>query len=154
MLRTRRPKPLIAALLFAGAFAPAALAQTPAPDTFAPRLSAVSLTPKVMHQADPTVLRFTLSEPARVAGVIERSSPGVRTKGGRCLLRTAGRHGPVCLRHTRAGTFLAPSAARGANRAQLSPAKLRVGPYRLTLTPVDIAGNAGKPVITGFRVDI
>ncbi len=154
MPRTRRPTPLLAALLLTSVLAPAAGAQAPAPDTVVPRLSAVSLTPKVMHQADPTVLRFTLSEPARVAGVIERSSPGVRTKGGRCLLRTARRHGPVCLRHARAGTFLAVNAAQGANRAQLRTAKLKIGPYRLTLTPVDIAGNTGKPVITGFRVDI
>ncbi len=149
-MRRVLPFPLLAALVAA---APAA-AQTPPPDTVAPVLSAPSVTPKVARAGVGVTLRFTLSEAAVVGGAIARRSRGVRTRGGRCLPRRAGRRGARCTRRTPAGTFTAPNAAAGANSAKLRLQGLRIGTYTLTLTPTDAAGNPGAPRALAFRVDL
>jgi hypothetical protein len=146
---------LLCAALAAGLALPAAArAQdtTPAPDNTPPVLSAVSLTPTQALAAAGAALRFTLSEPARVAGVVERKRPGVRTPGRRCVARAARRHGPPCLLRTPAGSFLAANAGAGANQAHLRLARLVPGDYSLTLTAVDLAGNAGAAAHVGFHV--
>ncbi len=149
-------QPLLCAALACLALPATAGAQGPtAPtDTTPPVLSAVSLAPAVARAATGTVLHFTLSEPARVGGLVQRKRIGVRTKGHRCVARTASRHGPPCLRRTPAGSFLAPSAAAGANQAKLGLARLVPGDYSLSLTPVDVAGNTGAAVRVGFHVRV
>ncbi len=148
---------LLCAALAAGLAVPAtALAQdpTPPPDTTPPVLSAVSLTPALARAATGAVLHFTLSEPARVGGTVQRKRTGVRTKGHRCVARTAHRHGPPCLLRSPAGSFLAAGAAAGANQAKLGLARLTPGDYSLTLTPVDLAGNTGAAARVGFHVRV
>ncbi|HEY5142822.1 MAG TPA: hypothetical protein VII98_04930 [Solirubrobacteraceae bacterium] len=149
---------LLCAVLVAGLALPATAAAqdptTPAADTIPPVLSAVSLTPALARAATGTVLHFTLSEPARVGGVVQRKRTGVRTKGHRCVARIAHRHGPPCLRRTPAGSFLAASAAAGVNQATLGIARLVPGDYSLTLTPVDVAGNTGAAARVGFHVRV
>ena len=148
---------LLYAALAAGLALPAtALAQdpTPPPDTTPPVLNAVSLSPALAHAATGTVLHFTLSEPARVSAIVQRRRTGVRTKGHRCVARTARRHGPPCVRRTPAGSFLAARAAAGANQAKLGLARLVPGDYSLTLTPVDLAGNTGAAAQVAFHVRV
>jgi len=141
--------PLAAWLALPGAAR--AQAQT-APDTTPPVLSAASVTPTLADAASGAVLRFTLSEPARVGGIVQHKRPGVLTKAHRCVARLPRRHGPPCLLRTPAGSFLAPSAKAGPNQAKLGLARLTPGDYTLTLTPVDLAGNAGTAVHVGFHV--
>ncbi len=146
---------LLPAALVVGLALPAAAhaqAPTPVPDTTPPVLSAVSVTPALARAATGTVLHFTLSEPARVGGIVQRKRTGVRTKGHRCVARIPRRHGPPCVLRTPAGSFLAASAAAGANQARLGLGRLAPGDYSLTLTPVDGAGNTGAAARVGFHV--
>lgn len=154
MLRLRRTTLLLAALAGLTAAAPARAQDPTPPDTTAPQLTQLTIAPKLVKRARGAVLGFTLSEPARVSGTVARRLPGVRTKGGRCLKRTAKRHGPVCILRTAAGSFFAPNGAAGPNRATLGVKDLPAGDYTLTLTPIDAAGNSGKPKAIQFRVDL
>jgi hypothetical protein len=160
---TRRAMPVVrrASLPFALAcaclcawLAPPAGAQAPPPADPAPVLSEVSLVPRVVAPRTATTLRFTLSEPARLAGVVERRLRGVRTRGGRCLKPRRGRRGGRCERRVRSGTLAVPSAAAGANRARLALRGLARGAYTLRLTPTDAAGQAGPQRAVRFSVDL
>lgn len=132
-----------------------AAAQSPPPpaaDVVAPRLTGLGLIPRRVRRTVGARLRFTLSEPARVTGEILRRTRGVRSRGGRCLPRRAGRRGSSCVRRARAGSLPAVDAALGANRARLGVRRLRPGAYTLVLTPTDTAGNAGEPRSLRFHV--
>lgn len=155
MVRLRRTTPLLAALACLTAGAAPVHAQDPAPpDTTAPQLTQLTIAPKLVKRKKGAVLSFTLSEPARVSGTVARRLPGVRTKGGRCVKRTAGRKGARCTRRIAAGSFFAPNGAAGPNRATLGVKDLPAGSYTLTLTPLDAAGNTGAPKAVAFRVDL
>ena len=88
----------------------------PRPDTTAPRLTRL--------RVSKSVIRFTLSEPARVRIALQR---GGRARGGFTV-----------------------SGHAGANRVRLRGRRLASGRYRLTATPRDRAGNTGRARRTTF----
>jgi hypothetical protein len=116
-------------------------------DTTAPVLSRASLThprfrvaaagrahaARRRHAPVGTVLRYTLSEAARVVVTIRRASA----------------------RGTALGTLVAQTAA-GARRlafsGRLHRRALRPGRYRMSIVATDAAGNASRPVAVAFRV--
>jgi hypothetical protein len=91
----------------------------PLPDTTAPRLTHLRV------NTAQAMIRFTLSEPARVRFRLQRG------------------------RRTRSFTV---SARAGATRVSLRGRRLASGRYRLTATPRDRAGNAGLARRTTFRL--
>jgi hypothetical protein len=156
---------LLAAALAVALAAGSALAQDPyapyapyvpptkaAPDKTGPRMTKVTLTPKVARRGARLTIGFKLDEAARVAGEVTLRTRGVRTKGGRCVKRTRARRGAGCTRRTRAGTLLAARAGVGENRGRIDLGALRVGEYTLTLTPTDASGNVGVKKLIAFRV--
>jgi hypothetical protein len=110
-----------------------------APDTVRPVLSDLRVARRKA--------RFTLSEAAAVTLVVKRARPG-RRAGKRCVAKR--RAGKRCTRWVRVRKLSVPAARAGANAIALG--KLGRGRYRVRATAVDVAGNAGAPVVAAFRV--
>jgi hypothetical protein len=103
-------------------------------DRLAPRLSLVRLSRKRFRVGRGTVIGFTLSEAATATLRIDRKRRG---------------------RYRRAGSFkrkLLKGRARVRFSGRLGRRKLKPGVYRLTITPKDAAGNAGRPRRLFFRI--
>lgn len=132
---------------------------TPAADATAPRISAVSLTPRALSRAArrAPVLRFTLSEDATVTVTLERLVPGRRVRGT-CRTTPAPKGkapGTKCVATIR--------IARSTRKAPAGPSKLAIslkrggdplpaGRYRVTVAAADAAGNRGKPARAGLTL--
>jgi hypothetical protein len=148
---------------------PAASAPAPvlpaAPDTTAPRLSAVSVRPASARRGPRPALttrtvtiRFRLDEAARVRLRVQRSAPG-RRRGVRCVAPTralVAARARACVRLITVGGVTRRESA-GAGRITIT--RLRVGrrtlvpgTHRLTLTATDAAGNRSAPVARILRV--
>ena len=102
-----------------------------------------------------TTLEFTLSEPATVTFLVERQLAGRLVKG-KCKAQTrANRDAKRCKRYKRAGAFRAAGVA-GANRkpfsGRIGKKSLTPGPYRVTLSATDAAGNRSKPQTLSLQV--
>jgi len=102
-----------------------------------------------------TLLRFDLSEDAQVTASIERASKG-RLVDGECRpTRKRVARKRRCTLYAPFGSF---SFAAGAGRVEkpfsgrLAAGDLIKGPYRMTLTGTDAAGNTSAPVAVDFRV--
>jgi Tol biopolymer transport system component len=102
-----------------------------------------------------TVLRYQLSEAARVTLTVQRELPG-RRAGGRCLKprpRLASK--PACIRLVRAGR-LVRSGRVGPNTVSFSGRigrrALATGRYRVTLVAMDAAGNRSRPARVLLRI--
>jgi CSLREA domain-containing protein len=156
--------------------APAAGAPGPAPgtvpaDTVAPRFLSASLKPKVFavdrrgrtekpvasrrRARRGTVLRFSLSEAARVVFTIQRVLPGRRV-GRACRRPTrANRNRKPCKRYVKPLRF-GVAATAGANRKKFSGRvgrrALRPGNYRATLIATDAAKNRSTPKRLAFKI--
>lgn len=126
---------------------PPAAGQSPAPDTTAPVITKLSLTPRLVVRTAPRTptLRFTLSEPASVTITLERTSTGRRV-GGRCIPGRAKKAGARCLRTVTVSTAVRQAPA-GAAKLAIAVGKgrrvLAAGSYRVSVSPRDAAGNAG-----------
>jgi WD40 repeat protein len=136
---------------------PAGGGMTPPPrDTTAPRLRRVSLTHTRFRVAKGrtsliartriprgTVLRYTVSEPARLTIVIERRR-----------VRVHGRHRRISFvrvaRLTRNGVKAGPGRVKLTGR--IGKRRMAAGAYRLTLTAQDAAGNRSKPARRTFTI--
>jgi hypothetical protein len=99
---------------------------------------------------------YQLSEPASVGFRVERAAPGRRV-GRRCARPTrSNRARRRCTRWVRVRGSFTHAGAAGANSFRFSGRMrgraLRRGKYRLVGTPVDAAGNRGKPARRGFRI--
>jgi hypothetical protein len=99
-----------------------------------------------------TRVTYTVSEAALVRFTVERPVKG-RKKGKRCITRR--KKGKRCIKWTRVGSFThdGPAGTRSFKfRGRLKGKKLKPGRYRLSSTPVDDAGNRGKPKRKKFRI--
>ena len=151
MGRTRGTKAAVSfAVLALGA--PAARAQAPVPDNTRPVLTKPALNPAAAAVGKARELRFTLSEAARVSGVITQLRSGYRVRG-RCRLDAVARRGRrPCSHSVRVGSLPGTAAAAGANRAMLRTTHLTAGGYALVLSAADAAGNAARPVRLALEV--
>lgn len=108
------------------------------PDSTAPRVTGLSVTPSVFRKGHGTTFRYTLSEPAQVFVRIER----VVCCGQGTRLRSVGR--------------FVVGATQGADRlrftGRVGGRRLGPGRYRATLLARDAARNGGTPRHIGFRV--
>jgi alpha-tubulin suppressor-like RCC1 family protein len=100
--------------------------------------------------------RFTLSEPATVAILVERRRTGRRV-GARCVAVARGnRNRPRCTRYTRAGLLTRRNLAAGrrtvAFTGRIGRRALALGAYRATLTPTDAAGLGGTARRIAFTI--
>jgi len=119
-----------------------------------PRISRLSLSPSRFRtggRRSGTSIRFTLSEPARVTGTIERAVAGRRVRGACRTDRRAKR----CTRWRRAGR-LRFSGRQGANArrfsGRLAGQPLTAGRHRLRLVAVDAARQRSRPRVARFTV--
>jgi hypothetical protein len=142
-------------------------AQPPARDRTAPRIAALTVTPRRFavatrsprsaraSTAKGATIRYSLSEPARVVFDVERVSSG-RRKGHRCVRATrALRKAPHCALKQSVGSLTGNSVS-GANSlpfsGQIGHRKLKPGHYQLLATPTDAAGNKGASASAQFTV--
>jgi hypothetical protein len=122
-------------------------APAPPPDTVAPVLSAVRLEPRRIRRARQATisaarsarLSFRLSEPARVTLTYARRT----CRSGACRF-VAARSRPV----VQAGAGLTERRITG----RLGRSRLALGTHRITLRPVDAAGNRGRARHVTLRV--
>jgi Tol biopolymer transport system component len=126
----------------------------PAPDTTAPVISKLRITPSKLHRTSRkgAKIRFTLSEAASVSLRIELKGKG-RKKGSRCV--TKRRTGKRCTLY-KAKVTLKRSGKAGVNtvafNGRAGKKKLAKGSYRITATAVDAAGNRAKKKTVSFRI--
>jgi len=107
----------------------------PGRDTTAPRLTDAGLTPRRLPTGHGARLSITSSEPARLAGVVQRRRDGRwRTVGTKRWSMQAGDNTRL---------FYGKTAQQ----------RLRTGTYRALLTATDPAGNASAVATLRFRVD-
>lgn len=123
---------------------------------------AVSVRPS-HHPGRGSTLTYGLSEPATVNLAVQREVKGRLVKRGGhphrvCVKATWGQGMPGKDRCTLLGSpaTLAVDGTPGENSTKLSgrigARRLRTGPYRLTLTATDPAGNRSRPVRLRFRI--
>ena len=138
---------------------------TPAGDTKAPALSALSLTPATFRAASSgrsigtrgTRVSYRVSEAATTTFTVERLSQG-RRKGSSCQRPSASnRGGRACTRVVKvSGSFTHKGATGKLNRftftGRMSGRKLGAGRYRLNARPADAAGNRGTSKRVPFRI--
>jgi hypothetical protein len=138
-----------------------------APDTTAPVLSAVSLSParfrvgrastalSARRAGAGAVLRFTSSEDGQLSVAIERALPGMVGPKRVCQPRRGRAGGRRCTLHRSAGA-LSRELHAGPGRIRFSgrvgAKRLVPGRYRMTLTATDAAGNASAPARVQFTV--
>jgi hypothetical protein len=132
---------------------------TPSVDRFAPSLTGARLSRRRFRAGRASMLSYRLSEAAKVTIRVERKLRGRRVRRNgrtRCVKQTRGNvRRRRCARYKRTGSFTRNSTA-GATRIKFSGRiggrKLRPGSYRLTLIPIDAAGNRGAPRRVSFRI--
>jgi subtilisin family serine protease len=101
-------------------------------------------------------LRFRVNETVRVRIAIDARRSGRRV-GRRCLrLEPTRRNRRRCTRYVAKGTYLMPGQLTGLVRRTFSGRirrkALKPGPYRLSVTATDLAGNGSKAARKGFRI--
>lgn len=121
----------------------------------APAISHASLTVARFRVGGQTMIRFTLSAPARISLTITHTLRG-RRKGHRCVPATHKlRHAKRCMRTLTDGTLTRPLEPKGKDTVvftgRLGAHVLRPGNYRLVLSASNAAG-ASKPVTLAFRI--
>ena len=137
-------------------------APRPLPDTSAPAISRLSVSPRSFatrssrrHRRAGTIIRYALSESARVRFTIHRRIRG-RLVGERCRSQTKGnRRARRCVLYRHVGSLTQDGAAGENRRAfsgRLRGSRLPPGAYRLRLRATDTAGNESPAARTVFRV--
>jgi hypothetical protein len=97
------------------------------------------------------LLRYTLSESARVAIGLARVERGV-WRGRTCARATrAARASRACIRYAQVAS-VTQDAAEGPNAKRLSRRRLAAGVYRVTFTARDAAGNVSGVHVIRFRL--
>jgi hypothetical protein len=95
-----------------------------------------------------TVLRYRLSEAARVVLTVDRQLPG-RRAGGRCVKpRPRLRSKPACIRLARAGRLVRSGRVDGNSvkfSGRIGKRALAAGRYQVTLVATDAADNRSRP---------
>jgi hypothetical protein len=140
---------------------------TVTPDTTAPALSGLALTPTRFHPftSGPSIraaakrgarVYYTLAEAATTGFAVRRARPGRRVRG-RCVApKPRHRERKRCRRYVRVPGAFTHAGSPGANAfafsGRIDGKPLRPGRYRLVAVARDAAGNASKPVRAGFRV--
>jgi dipeptidyl aminopeptidase/acylaminoacyl peptidase len=121
------------------------------PDSTAPELAALKVSPRRFRLALGTTISFRLSEPGKVTLGFQRASAG-RLSGHRCVKVTPRNrtHGH-CTRFVAAGSSPRLSAGAGLDRVRFRGRlshghRLVPGSYRLRVSAVDAAGNASRPL--------
>ncbi len=140
----------------------------PAHDTTAPALGALGISPKrfVVGKASTALsakkkrshqgamVRYTLSEPARVSFAVERSVKGHK-KGRKCVKSGKRSHGKACVLWVKQAT-LTRAGISGSNQlafsGRLGHRKLSPGSYELVVRAVDAAGNKSKTKVVRFTI--
>jgi len=122
-----------------------------------PKLTALRVKPRQLRPATRRKPRrganvsFQLSEPAQVAGTVQRCARFAKVRRGGRTRRTN-----RCVRYRTLRGRIAHTGVLGANRlrfnGRLRGRALKRGSYRLTLLATDAAGNRGGPVRTTFKV--
>lgn len=135
---------------FTTAASPTPPPPTLVPDTAAPRVTGVSLTPASVTAGRAASLRLSISEAATIRVTVDRLVQG-RKRGSRCLPRA--RTGKRCTKPVRTGSVSRSAAAAG-RATVVVPARLikKKGTYRITVVVIDAAGNATKPQVKTLRV--
>jgi hypothetical protein len=137
----------------------------PGPDRTAPRIGVLRISPKrfaVSKKATAlsarkkrtpqgAIVRYTLSEPARVSFVVEQSLKGHR-KGRACKRHGRGKRCTLIVRKA----TLTRSGQSGANQlgfsGRLGSRKLSPGSYELVVRAVDAAGNRSGTKTVSFTI--
>jgi acid phosphatase type 7 len=141
------------------------LAPPPHPDTIAPVISKLTLSPRrfsvASRAADArtvsrrSVFRYTLSEAATVRFTIRRRSKG-RNVAGRCRSTTRQNRGRrACIFYRRVGRFVQSGVAGGNARpfrGRIRNRRLNPGTFRASLVAFDAAGNRSRPKRAGFQI--
>jgi sugar lactone lactonase YvrE len=141
----------------------------PLPDTSRPALGSIGLTNKVFavdthgtaetavaaRAKRGTVLRYKLTEKARVVVAIERATVG-RKVGRSCRKPTkANRKRKACTLYVSSGNFAVQSAAGQDSHAfsgRIGRKSLAPGTYRASLVAIDAAGNRSVARRISFRI--
>ena len=116
----------------------------PPPDTTAPALTE----PKVSVRK--RRLNLNLSEAAALSVRIDVKRNG-RRSGGKCVALKKGRRTSKPCRYWKRVRTVTAAGVAGRNLVSLG-AKLKPGAYRAVATATDAAGNAGGPLVAGFKV--
>ena len=121
------------------------------PKRFAVAKSSTALSARKKRSPQGATIRYTLSEPARVSFVVERSIKGHK-KGRAC--KRSGRGRP-CVLLVRMAT-LTRSGLSGSNQlafsGRLGSRKLSPGSYKLVVSAVDAAGNRSATKTVSFTI--
>jgi hypothetical protein len=126
----------------------------PTPDTTAPVITGLKVTPSKLHRGSKKGVKITfkLSEAAKVSLKIELKGKG-RKKGSKCLATR--RTGKRCTLY-KAKATLRRSGKLGANTiafsGRIGKHRLANGSYRITATATDPAGNKAKRKTATFNV--
>jgi hypothetical protein len=140
----------------------------PPPDTVAPKVSFLVLSPSAFVAANSgpaavaaasvgTRVLYKLSEPALVTFTAERPTRGIK-RGRKCVKRPRRppRHARPCARYVAVRGSFAQNGAAGLNglrfMGRLKGRSLPRGNYRLVVSAVDAAGNRSTPVRRPFRI--
>jgi hypothetical protein len=124
------------------------------PDTTAPVMASLTVSPGRFRAGRKAVVKYTVSESARVRFRVLRRAGGRRV-GGKCVRRTAvnARRKPCDLLMKGA---LLRAAAAGANgltmKGRIGGRYLTPGRYYLVATAVDAAGNRSAKLRRSFRI--
>lgn len=147
----------------------------PRPDTLAPAITGLKVTPKVIASGtkakkkakksaqsskvkNRAKARYSLSEPASVTFTVERKVPGRKVAGTcRRVKGTKKATGKRCPFWLRTGKALVRRGVAGANVKSFSAKSIRKrglkpGPYRLVAVATDAAGNRSTKAIARFTV--
>ena len=125
-------------------------------DTVKPVLRGVALAAARVRRGGAIVVRFRASEPGRLTVTLDRLVPGRKAAKRGAPCRPGAKRGRRCTATVRVRT-LRPSVRAGAGTLRIAVPRrgkstLPLGRYRLTLTPVDAAGNRGKARVVGVTV--
>lgn len=146
----------------------------PRPDTLAPSITKLKVTPKVIASGlkapkakssaqaskvkKQAKARYTLSETAAVTLTVERKLPGSKVKG-KCRKAKQGAKvkGPRCAFWAKTGKALkqqgfAGSNVKGFTAKSIRKRGLKPGAYRIVAVATDAAGNKSTKAVARFRV--
>jgi hypothetical protein len=138
----------------------------PEPDTVAPVITGLRVTPSVFatpglrpagvlaRPAIGTTIRYRLSERATVRFTFQQVLAG-RLQGGHCVAARRGRKGKACARF-RTIVTVRRAGTGGVNGTRFSgwigTTRLPAGPYRVALVATDGAGNRSQQRTARFRI--
>ena len=125
------------------------------PDTLAPALLRLAISPRPVRTGRKATIRFTLSEAARVTLTFERVLPGRRARGACRAPSRRLRRAKRCTRYQQRGTLTHTSKAGTARvvfSGRFGRRALATGRYRLVAQATDAAGNRSVPRRVRFTV--